>query len=217
MKHTEENRATYKDVSGIILSGGKSLRIGTDKALLKLGNETIIERVTNLMKSLFQKVFIIINTPSEYRFLNVQLYEDIYKQKGPLSGIHSGLTYSQTEKNFIISCDIPLMSPEMIKYIVEFKSDKPVRYCEAAGHHHHLAGIYSKSLLPEIEKIFSTNVTLSDRQEKVYSIQHLLKNIETEIIHPEELPFYSDKLFFNLNTNEDFEYLKRIWKPSRLV
>ena len=199
----------YKDVSGIILSGGKSQRIGTDKALLKLGNETIIERVTNLMKSLFQKVLIITNTPSEYRFLNVQLYEDIYKQKGPLSGIHSGLTYSQTEKNFIISCDIPLMSPEMIKYVVEFKSDKTVRYCEAAGHHHHLAGIFSKSLLPEIEKIFLLKVKSSDKKEKFYSIEHLLKNIETEIIHPEGLPFFKDELFFNVNSPDDFEYLKK--------
>jgi molybdopterin-guanine dinucleotide biosynthesis protein A len=84
MKYQQENRAKYTDISGIILSGGKSTRIGTDKALLKFGNETIIERVANLMKSLFQKIFIVTNTISEYRFLNVQLYEDIDKHKGPL-------------------------------------------------------------------------------------------------------------------------------------
>jgi molybdenum cofactor guanylyltransferase len=200
--------AVYTDITGIILSGGKSSRMGTDKALLKLGDESIIERMTKLMKSIFNEVFIVTNAPDDYRYLRVPLYEDIHKYKGPLSGIHSGLVHSSTNKNFFISCDLPLLSVELIKYIIEFKSDKLIRYCFASGRHHYLAGIYRKELLPEIEKIFASVTNSSEKKDQHFSIRNLLENIESEAIQIENISFYRDELFFNLNTPEDFEYLK---------
>jgi molybdopterin-guanine dinucleotide biosynthesis protein A len=200
----------YKEITGIILSGGKSSRMGTDKALLKLGDETIIERITNLMKSIFSDVFIVTNSPEEYKSLNISLYEDIYKSKGPLSGIHSGLVHSSTDKNFFISCDLPLISKELIEHIVEFKSEKLIRYCFANGRHHYLAGVYSKNLIPEIEEILNVSPNQSEKKEHKFSIKSLIMNIEAEIINVENLSFYNADLFFNLNTPKDFEYLKGI-------
>ena len=202
--------AVYTDITGIILSGGKSSRMGSDKALLKLGDETIIERMTKLMKSIFNEVFIVTNTPDDYRYLRVSLYEDIHKHKGPLSGIHSGLVHSSTNKNFFISCDFPLVSVELIKYIIEFKSDKLINYCFASGRHHYLAGIYRKELLSEIERIFASVTNSSEKKDQHFSIRNLLENIESEAIQIKNLSFYKDELFFNLNTQEDFELLKRI-------
>ena len=69
----------YSDITGVILAGGKSSRMGVNKSFLKLGNQTIIERIVDLMKSIFSEVIIITNTPDEYKFLNLPLYEDIYK------------------------------------------------------------------------------------------------------------------------------------------
>lgn len=200
----------HTDVTGIILSGGKSSRMGTDKALLKLGDESIIERMTKLMKSIFNEVFIVTNTPDAYRFLRVPLYEDIHKHKGPLSGIHSGLVHSSTNKNFFISCDLPLVSVDLIKYMIDFKSDKLIKYCNASGRHHYLAGIYSKELLPEIERIFASVTNSAEKKDQHFSIRNLLENIESEIIQIENLSFYNDELFFNLNTQEDFRLLKKI-------
>lgn len=199
----------YKNITGIILSGGKSSRMGSDKALLKIGNETIIERITNLMNSIFNEVLIVTNTPEDYKFLNLPLFEDIYKNKGPLSGIHSGLVHSSTDKNFFISCDLPLISEELIKHIVEFNSEKFIRYC-FAGRHHYLAGVYRKELIPEIEGILKSSSKQVDKKEQKFSIKCLLKYIEAEIINVEQLHFYNKNLFFNLNTPEDFENLKKI-------
>lgn len=200
----------YKDFTGIILSGGKSSRMGSDKALLTVGDETIIERITDLMKSIFSDVHIVTNTPEDYKFLNIPLYEDIFKNKGPLSGIHSGLHHSSTKENFFISCDLPIISKELIKYIVEFKSDKSIRYCIASGRQHYLAGVYSKNLIPEIEKIIKVSPKQSEKKEHKFSVKNLLMKIEAEIINVEHLSFYNDDLFFNLNTPEDFEDLKNI-------
>ena len=90
----------YTDITGIILAGGKSTRMGANKSFLKIGEQTVIERITYLMKSVFTNVIIISNTPDEYIFLNLPIYEDVYKGKGPLAGIHSGLKNSDTQKNF---------------------------------------------------------------------------------------------------------------------
>lgn len=200
----------YTDTTGIILSGGKSSRMGSNKALLKLGSETIIERMTKLMKSIFSDVFIMTNTPEEYKFLNIPLFEDIYKNKGPLSGIHSGLTHSSTDKNFFISCDLPLITRELIDYIVEFKSDKSIRYCFADGRPHYLAGVYSKDLILEIEKIIASNSHDLEGKTEYFSIRNLISKIEAEIINIEHLSFYNENSFFNLNTTEDFEQLENI-------
>lgn len=195
----------YSDITGIILSGGKSSRMGENKSFLKIQNETIIERIVKLMKSIFDEVMIVTNSPDEYKFLGLPLYKDIYKNKGPLGGIHSGLTHSKSEKNFVISCDVPLMTEEMIEYIVEYKSDKPIKFCNAAGYHQPLAGVYSKSLIVEIEKLISGG----DVPDK--SFHHFLKMVEAETIHPESLPFYKHEIFFNVNNPKDYEEIVKIF------
>lgn len=192
----------YFDITGIILAGGKSVRMGVNKSLLKLGDKLIIEHVVDLMKSLFKEVTIITNTPNEYEFLKLSLYKDIYIGKGPLGGIHSGLTHSKTEKNFIISCDIPLMTKEMIQYIVHYKTEKPIIFCEAAGYHQPLAGVYEKKIIAEIEKVIGSNNEVIDK-----SLHHFLKNVNAEIIHPHDLPFYKDELFFNVNNPDDYKFI----------
>ena len=198
----------HPDITGIILSGGNSSRMGVNKSFLKLGNQTIIERIVELMKSIFSEIIIITNSPDEYASLKLPMYEDIYKWKGPLAGIHSALTHSQTEKNFVISCDVPLLTKEMIEYIVNYKTDKPITFCEAAGYHQPLVGIYSKSLISEIEKIIC-NDRSSDK-----SFHQFLKSVKAEIIQPGNLSFYNDEIFFNVNKREDYEILLTITKQS---
>lgn len=200
----------YSDVAGIILAGGKSSRMGVNKSFLKLGNQTIIERITDLMKSIFKEVIIITNTPAEYAFLQLPLYEDIFKGKGPLGGIHSGLTYSKTEKNFVSSCDIPLMTKEMIEHILNYKTEKPIIFCEAAGYHQPLVGVYKKEVVAEIEKILSNNDETTDK-----SFHHFLKRVNAEIIHPKNLSFYKDEFFFNVNKKEDYEKLLKSLTPHK--
>lgn len=188
----------YSDITGVILAGGKSSRMGVNKSFLKLGNQSIIEHIVGLMKPIFSAVIIITNTPEEYNFLNLPMFKDIYKWRGPLAGIHSALIHSNKEKVFVLSCDVPLMSREMIEYICEFKSDKPIIFCEAAGYHQPLAGIYSEKIINEIEKFISNN-EVGDK-----SFHHLLKSVDAEIIHPQHLSFYSDEIFFNVNKLEDY-------------
>ncbi len=192
----------YSDITGIILAGGKSTRMGVNKSFLKIDEITIIERIAELMKSLFSEVIIITNEINEYEFLKLPLYQDIYKEKGPLGGIHSGLVNSKTEKNFFISCDIPLMTKEMIAHIVNYKTEKPIVFCEAAGYHQPLAGVYKKNVLPMIEEVLNRSKNANDN-----SLHLFLKKVDSEIIQPQNLEFYDDRIFFNVNNPEDYQYL----------
>lgn len=121
----------FYDITAIILSGGKSFRMGRNKSLLKIGDKTIIERIRDQMKHIFKDVIWIANTPNEYKFLDLPIYEDTYKHTWPLAVIHSGLINSSTDTNFIISCDLLLITKGMIKYLVEFKKNKLITVARA--------------------------------------------------------------------------------------
>ncbi|MDX9925464.1 MAG: molybdenum cofactor guanylyltransferase [Ignavibacteriaceae bacterium] len=192
----------YSDITGIILAGGKSSRMGINKCFLKIGEDSIIERILSIMKSVFDKVIIITNTPVEYTNLGVMVHKDILKGFGPIGGIHSGLTHSSTDENFVISCDVPLMIKEMIEFITEYKSDKLIRFCKACGYNQPLAGIYRKGLIPEIEKFLNQSGDASTK-----SFRQLIKNVDAEIINPEGLSFYKEELFFNVNNLKDYGYI----------
>lgn len=206
----------YNDITGIILSGGKSKRMGVNKAMLKIDNKTLIERTSNLISGLFNRVLLITNTPDEYSFLGLETFEDIYKNVGPLAGIQSGLIHSITEKNFIIACDMPFINKELIEFIVNYKTDKPIIIPKAEGVTQQLCGVFSKSVLNEIEKMISGSVSdnheNSSKKNIGFKVQHLFQVIDTEIIDVEsKFDRYEKGMFMNINNKDDFdEAIKRI-------
>ena len=205
----------YNDITGIILAGGKSTRMGKNKSLLKIDDQTIIERVIKLMKSCFKDVILITNTPEEYEFIDIPMYKDIFEYKGPLAGIHSGLSYSKTDDNFIISCDIPLMTKEIIEYIIDYNTDKPITICKADGFIQQLAGKYSKYVLDLAVEILEAgiNETRDKKQQKrKCAVLSLIDNVGAEIIDVENIPFYKDGTFYNMNRPEDYKFIMNLLK-----
>ena len=204
----------YMDITGIILSGGKSKRMGLNKSLLKIGDITIIERVTDIMESVFAEVILIANEPDIYDFLDLPIYSDIFENKGPLGGIHSGLVNSKTNKNFIISCDIPLINEGLIKSIINFPTNKPITVPKADGFIQQLCGLYSKAVIQEVENILKESdneeVRNAEQKNRKCKVHHLIDTVPAEIItEVETLNGYIPRIFHNMNTPEDFEYIKQ--------
>jgi molybdopterin-guanine dinucleotide biosynthesis protein A len=189
--------------------------MGTNKSLLTIGGITVIERVVNLMTDLFSTVVLITNQQEEYSFLNLPMYEDIYKGIGPLGGIHSALTNSSTDKNFIISCDIPLMTPEVIQYLIDFQTTKPITITKADNFIQQLCGVYSKSLIPAIEKIVCDNIDLNrdernpEQKKRGCKVLRLVKDVDSEIIDIEnEYKGYIPGTFYNMNNPEEYSFIQ---------
>jgi molybdopterin-guanine dinucleotide biosynthesis protein A len=185
--------------------------MGRNKSLLKVGDTTVIERVRDLLKSIFQDVILITNDPEEYKFLGLTMFEDVYKHRGPLAGIHSGLVHSSTDVNYIISCDIPFMTQEMIKYLVDYKTDKKVTIAKAVGFIQQLAGKYSKACVSEAEEMLKEQIKAERRDDiqrkRRCNVLKLVDRVGAEIIDAEKLPFYNEDLYFNMNKTEDYELL----------
>jgi molybdopterin-guanine dinucleotide biosynthesis protein A len=206
----------YNNITGFILAGGKSERMGTNKSLLRIGGITFIERTVNLMKDLFQEVVIITNQPEEYSFLKLPMEEDIHKNTGPLAGIHSALVHTITDKNFIISCDMPLMTAEVIRYLIEYPTDKLITIARADNFIQQLCGVYHKSLIPNIEKIIGKNNTGVDernpRQNKRgCSMLELVKSVDSKVIDIEkEYRNYRPGTFYNMNRPEEYSFIKEM-------
>jgi molybdopterin-guanine dinucleotide biosynthesis protein A len=200
----------FNDITGIILSGGKSTRMGENKSFLKIGQQTIIEKLVSMMHSIFNEVIIITNEPELYGFLNLKLFEDIFKNVGPIAGIHSGLFNSQTEKNFIISCDIPLMNKEMIISILEYPSSSQITVPRADSYIQQLCGVYCKSLLPIIESIIRNDESQETREtqqsKRKCKVHNLLNQVQVTIIENiENLHGYNQNIFLNMNSKDDYE------------
>ena len=204
----------YNNITGFILAGGESTRMGTNKSLLKIGGITIIERVVNLMRDLFQEVILITNQSEEFSFLKLPMYEDIYKNTGPLAGIHSALVHTTTDKNFIISCDMPLMTADVIKYLVEYPTDKLITIARADNYVQQLCGIYNRSLIHYIVNIIDENRTGEDESNPIQykrgcSVLELVKNVPAKIINiEEEYPDYHPGTFYNMNRPEEYSFIK---------
>lgn len=212
----------YNDITGIVLSGGKSVRMGTNKSLLKIGGETIIERTVSLMKQNFDSVILITNSPLEYEFLKTPLFEDTVKGRGPLSGIHAGLANSKTEKNFIISCDMPLVDSAVIKFIVEYPSEEMITISRADGFIQQLCGLYSKKVIPFIEEIFEkTDYELiggDNQQKRKCEVLSLAKSAGAKIIEIEkEFSGYKKNSFMNMNRAEDYELLREMFAEKIIL
>ncbi len=203
----------YNNITGIILSGGKSKRMGANKSLLRIGEQTIIERTSILMEELFHRVLLITNTPDEYEFLGLEIFEDIHKNVGPLAGIHSGLIHSSTEKIFVISCDMPFVDKGVIDFIINYRTDNLITITKADGFVQQLCGLYSKKVLSEIVKLIeedaSINTEKNHHKKCVCKVLQLVQNVDAEIIDiASEYEHYEEGMFLNMNGPEDFEIVR---------
>jgi len=197
------------NITAFILSGGKSSRIGTNKSLLILDGRPLIQRLTELLDTIFHEVVISSNEPKTYEFLDKKIIEDFYPKRGPLAGIHSALSSTTSEKNFIINCDMPFISKELIVYLTDFKTDSKTLLPKVDGRIQPLCGIYSKSVLPDVENLL---IECRNQQSNLKgSVYELISRIQPEIIDVTGTNFYHSDLFLNINTHEDYNYAKSIF------
>ena len=191
--------------TGIINAGGKSSRMGTNKALLKINGITVIEKIAEQLKKVVSDIIIVTNTPQEYEFLGLPMVEDKWKGMGPLAGIHAGLAASKTDKNLVVACDMPFISPELGKILLNYLDNYEAVVPKMTDHLHPLFAAYRKDVQEEIH---------TSLQNEQLRIRYFLQNVNTKIVTEEdlkELGFpYEASHFFNMNHPEEFEAALKI-------
>ena len=111
-------RRRFSEVSGFVLAGGQSRRMGLDKARLRFGSERLVERQIRLLHAICHSVSII-GPPDRFADAGVQVYEDEIPGKGPLGGIYTGLQRARTEFSLFLSCDLPFTEARFLRYLCE--------------------------------------------------------------------------------------------------
>lgn len=192
-------------ITAIILAGGKSSRMGYDKALIEIEGVTLIKRQLKLLKRFFKEIIIVTNSPQKYRLRGVKLIKDIIRGKGPLGGIYSGLIASSSFYNFVFACDMPFINSGLIKYMVSLKDNFDAVVPKPKKGYEPLFAIYSKDCIPKIRAIMRTGNL---------KVLNLFKKIKIRELKKKELSRFRDplSLFMNINTKED---LAIFYKNSR--
>jgi len=189
-----------KGVAGVILAGGKSSRMGRNKALLPYNGKPLIESVYRVMAELFEQVAIVTNSPDEYGFLPCPKIPDIHVGMGSIAGIHAGLEWSPEERIFVAGCDMPFLEKELVRHLAGLSvGESGVVPCTPGGYEP-LHAIYAKRLLPMLDEALT-----SDRKR----IIDLIPLMKARVISAEEVAAISPQFrsFINLNTPEDYNAL----------
>lgn len=145
-----------KHITGIILTGGKSSRMGSDKASLLLNGKPFVQYVAEALKPLVNTIVIVSSKPEHDQF-GIPRIEDVLEDAGPLSGLYSGLTHSTTEHNLVLSCDIPFIKTETLALLLnEDDSSYDIVQLAAKGKSMPLIARYRKSCAPVCLKLLNS-------------------------------------------------------------
>lgn len=191
--------------NGIILCGGRSRRMGQNKALLKLGERTIIEQVANTLSKICNEIIISTNS-EELNFLPFKIIKDKLTDIGPIAGFHSTLMETSNEHNLIVSCDTPFITTEILEYLFSMRKNYDVVLPVFKDQIQPMTGYFRKSLFRKIEE----EIQLGNRKPiNIFENSNLLLiDVNKDFKH------YKDYLFFNINSPEDYKQAKAIYDSN---
>ena len=187
----------------IILCGGKSSRMGRDKATLPFGPELMLQRVIRLVSQVVQPDQIVVVAAPEQNLpiipVSVRVARDEQRDRGPLEGLAAGLRMLQTDADcvYATSCDVPLLVPLFVQKLFDLLGDHEIAVPRDGQHHHPLAAVYRTSVLGTVEALLSHD-QLRPR--------FLFDRVNTREVAVEELQDVDPQLqtLENLNRREDY-------------
>ncbi len=194
-------------VSGVILAGGESRRMGSDKSLLPIHGARFIDHVHRTLSELFDDVVIVTNSPELYADIDCRKVPDIYYAQGSLAGIHSGICHAKHERAFVVACDMPFINPTVVRDICACADQGEVVIPVHDEGVEPLHALYGKSCLTAMEE------ELDAGKKRIIGFFPKVKvaNITTSEwseVDPEGLSFR------NINTPEEYFELRDVAKVS---
>lgn len=182
-------------VTGIILAGGKSSRMGTDKAMLQIDGYSFLQHCHNLLSEVCNEI--IVSSPNEaHDLMNTKRVTDIYPEKGPLGGLHATLSASKNDVNLCLSVDTPFVTIAFLKWMLSQQKDAKSFFIKEGGRFHPLIGIYQKSAAESIEIALKNNALRTTE---------LIQNLPHDWQHAEIYSEYNFGMLVNINTQEEYE------------
>ncbi|OGQ87356.1 MAG: hypothetical protein A2512_08375 [Deltaproteobacteria bacterium RIFOXYD12_FULL_56_24] len=195
-----------RQVAGVILAGGKSSRFGSNKALALHQGDALIHGITRKLAGLFPETLLVTNTPEDYAFLGWPMVADQYLNCGPLAGIHAALRSVSQPRAFVCGCDMPLINPELIRFLCELPGDHEVVLPWLPEGPEPLYAVYSQTALPLIEENLAAGL---------YKLGALYNKLRLRKVTAEEILQVIPDLttFQNINHQHDLARLADLLDP----
>ena len=191
-------------ISGILLAGGRSSRMGTEKAILSLGGKFLYEYPLKVLEHFCDEILISSDSAALKEKCHYPFIQDEKPGLGPIMGIYSGMMNISNSIALILSCDNPNISIEFIDCMLLHSNDNSAITIGIgpAGLPEPLSGIYNKEIIPLIRSLI---------EKGQYRLSTLIQKTRTSLIEPTIYGFDSEKLYMNINTKEDFENIQQLY------
>ena len=196
------------EITGIILAGGKSRRMGTEKGLIEFDGKPLIQYAIEALEPLCDTILISTNGHS-YDLFSYQKVADKFPNSGPMGGIYSCLKISKSDKNIVLSCDMPFIKTRLISDLIQTADDYDLIIPWHGGHKFEpMCALYNKSVEP---------VFLSFIQQSNFKIPDTFEHLKTHKFRIDQsLSYYSKELFFNVNSKEDLDFVQKGINPNHV-
>jgi molybdopterin-guanine dinucleotide biosynthesis protein A len=198
------------DICAGVLAGGKGRRFGQDKATLKIGNITLLERIYGELNSVVTTTWIIGRNHKGFSIHPKLFIEDIITDVGPIGGLITALKQSQ-RPILLTSCDMPFIKSEHIQFLIkEFDPHLAATIAVSEKGIEPLFGIYQHQILPIIEQLIAS---------KDFAIYRIFDHVEVKFVDFAKAGYISG-LFFNINTFSDYKkalYLKKDFESKNRI
>ena len=194
-------------LSGIVLAGGQSRRMGRNKALLELEGQTLIARVLERLSPLCDELIISANDVELYADLPVQVVPDLIAGRGALSGIHAGLATMRHDKAVVVACDMPFLSLSLLRYMVVMSSGYDVVSPRVDGFFEPLHAVYSARCVEPIAQLIAKGPR---------RVVDLYRQIRLREVTKADVQLFDAALsFVNVNTHKEWAEVQRLTKSGR--
>ncbi len=188
---------TQQNITGVILAGGESKRMGSDKGLVMYQKVPLIEYSIKLLGSFCDEIIISTNEPSHYRQYGFQMVDDEYKNSGPMSGIHASLKKSVNYLNLILACDMPHITRQVIDALISHSSKGRITVPTLKGRREPLCAIYPKDSYWRLE-----HWLVAGR----FKMQDFLQHVVTSYVSMDSFMDEPENIFKNMNLPADLKY-----------
>jgi len=195
---------TKHDLSGLVLAGGASRRMGRDKALLELDGRPLIQIVVERLMRVCSEVLIVSGDVAPYAGFGVPVVQDRFPDVGVLGGLHAGLDAASHELTLAVGCDMPFLKPKVLRAFAGWAEGFDVALLRRGEYVEPLHAAYRRTCLPAIERVIRAG------RRRIISF---FPEVRVRYVAPEEIRVLDPELdsFRNVNTPEEWEAAREEW------
>lgn len=199
------------DMTGVLLAGGRSRRMGRDKRFLELDGRTLLDLTLGVLDTLFSEIIVAVAEPdSRLDRLRHRVVTDLIPNCAALGGLYTALSVAATPRIFAAACDMPLLNPAVITRLMTVAMDTDVVMVRLASGLQPMHAVYSKACLPHLQRMATANQL---------SVQDLSRapGLTVRIVPEEEIRDLDPQFlsFLNVNTPADLEFVRKLLSERR--